>query len=114
MAQSPNAQTTSTIDQPAPSPLDGMDGMMVQSRLFTDMASTFGAELLRFAGRRMQAQADLLAGLAKCRTMQEMLEQQMDFVRQAGTDYAQEFGAMAQLAQPKQPDVSEPARGNAD
>jgi hypothetical protein len=112
MAKSPEATITPTAD---PVPADGLDGVMAQSRLMTDLAGTFGAELLRFASRRMQAHADLYAGLVRCRTMQEMLDRQMDFVRQAGSDYAEEFGAMAQLAQqPKTPEVTDPARGSAD
>jgi hypothetical protein len=112
MAKSPEATTNPTADSP---PTDGLDGVMAQSRMLTDMAGTFGAEVLRFASRRMQAHAELYAGLVRCRTMQEMLDRQMDFVRQASTDYVEEFGAIAQLAQqPKAPDVTDQARGTAD
>lgn len=117
MAQSPRTEPTSVTSGPA-TQADGLGGAMAQSRLFTDMAGTFGTELFRFASRRMQAQAELLAGLWQCRTVQEMLERQMEFVCRAGTDYAEQFGTMAQLAQspaqPKQPGVGDRPRGNAD
>lgn len=114
MAQTPNAQMAASAAAETPTAPDGLDGVMAQSRLFTDMAGTFGAELLRFASRRMAAQAELLVGLAQCRTVQDVLDRQMDFVRRAGSDYAEEFGAIAKLAQPRQPEISDPARGNAD
>ncbi|MCC7280854.1 MAG: phasin family protein [Acetobacteraceae bacterium] len=90
------------------------DTMIVQSVLFADMAGTFGAELLRFASRRMAAQAELLVGLSQCRTVQDLLDRQMDFMRCAGADYAEGFSTMAKLAQSTQPAATDPARGNAD
>ena len=114
MAQTPNAQMVASAAAETPAAPEVLDGVMMQSRMFTDMAGTFGAELLRFASRRMAAQAELMVGLAQCRTVQEMLDRQMEFMRRAGADFAEEFGALAKLAQPTQPDISDPARGNAD
>lgn len=68
-------------------------------QLLADMAGRFGAELLRFASRRMQCHVAYYSGLAQCRSVQDVLDQQLEFVRQAQEDYSAEFGTMAELAQ---------------
>jgi hypothetical protein len=119
MAQSPDNPSADTpspgaaaASSPAKLATDGIDGVMTQSRLMTDLATTFGMDLLRFATRRMQAHVDLYAGLVRCRTMQDLLDQQVAFMQRAGSDYADELSAMTQLARP--PGATAGAKGTAD
>lgn len=88
-----------TASQPTSETATDFSGMMAPSLLLNEMANTLGAELLRFAGRRMQAQAEFLACMAQCRSVQQVLDQQMDFMRRCGIDYAEGFGTFAQISQ---------------
>ncbi|MDP4003327.1 phasin family protein [Methylobacterium sp. NEAU K] len=48
------------------------------------------AETLRFTGRRLQAQADHLAALARCGSIQKAVELQTTFVADGVSDYREE------------------------
>jgi len=89
--------------------LGGVSGLLEPSRLMAEMATKFGCEALRLASRRLRAQAEFLDALARCRNVRELTDQQLDFVRRAGSDYSAEFTAMLQPAQP-QPQSPSPDR----
>lgn len=76
-----------------------MNGALQPSRQIAELAGTMGAEVLRFASRRLRAQAEYFDALTQCRTMQELMERQMDFLQRAGSEYTEELGAVMKLAQ---------------
>jgi len=55
-----------------------------------DLPLMLMSESLRFMSHRLQAQADHLATLARCRTVTEALESQAVFARTTVSDYAAE------------------------
>ena len=59
---------------------------------FLEMPLTLASESLRFAGSRLQAQADYLSSLLNCRSVPEVVETQSEFVRKAVDEYGAEAG----------------------
>ncbi len=51
-------------------------------------------EVLRFAGRRISAQADHLAEIARCKSFVEALNSQSAFFQSAASDYREEAEAL--------------------
>lgn len=102
MPTSPRATPPPTPHSGAPGfGLDAvaMNGALQPSRQIAELASTMGVEVLRFASRRLRAQAEYFDALTQCRTMQELMERQMDFLQRAGSEYTEELGAVMKLAQ---------------
>ncbi len=56
------------------------------------------SEMMAFAGRRMQAQADLYARLGRCKEMAEAIDVQQDFAKGVGGAYADEAERLSTLA----------------
>ena len=54
------------------------------------------AETMRFTGRRLQAQADHFAGLARCGTLKDAGELQTAFVTKSVSDYRAEATTLTQ------------------
>lgn len=63
-----------------------------------DLPLALMSESLRFMSHRLQAQADHLASLTRCRTISDALETQATFARAAVSDYAAEAGTIMQEA----------------
>jgi len=57
---------------------------------FFELPLAIVSETLRFAARRLQAQADFIAGLETCQTVPEVIDAQSRFVRTAVGDYGTE------------------------
>jgi hypothetical protein len=77
-----------------------MNGVLQPSRQMAELANSMGTEVLRFASRRLRAQAEYFDALTHCCTMQDILDRQMEFLRRAGSEYTEELGAVMRLAQP--------------
>jgi len=63
-----------------------------------DLPLALMGESLRFMSHRLQAQADHIASLTRCRTVSEALETQTTFARAAVAEYAAEAGTIMQEA----------------
>jgi hypothetical protein len=87
-----------TTQQPGVDPA-ALNGMLVPSRHMAELANTMGTEVLRFASRRLPAQAEHFDALTRCTSMQYILEGQMEFLRRAGSEYTDELGAVMRRAQ---------------
>ncbi|KQQ21409.1 hypothetical protein ASF53_23530 [Methylobacterium sp. Leaf123] len=60
-------------------------------RIFAvDLPLRLAAETIRFTGHRLQAQADHLAALALCRSLQAAVELQASFLTESVADYQTE------------------------
>lgn len=59
-----------------------------------ELPLTLFAESLRFMGHRMQAQAEHLSAIARCRTPAEILEAQSSFTQTAVSEYRSEADAV--------------------
>jgi hypothetical protein len=65
---------------------------------FAEMAAVMGTEVLRFASRRLQAQADHISTLANCRSLEEVMARQVEFLNRAGSEWSEELGAVLKLS----------------
>lgn len=65
-------------------------GLAAWRTLAVDVPLRLAAETMCFAGRRLQAQADHLVGLARCGSLQEVVALQAAFVTRGLTDDRQE------------------------
>src|SRR4051794_38387794 len=65
-------------------------GLTTWRTLAVDLPLRLAAETMRFTGRRLQAQADHLAGLVRCGSLNEAVELQTAFVTKGLTDYQKE------------------------
>ncbi|MHB2210831.1 phasin family protein [Methylobacterium sp. CM6257] len=54
------------------------------------------AETIRFTGRRLQAQADHLAALARCGSLKDAVELQTTFLTESVSDYRAEATTLSQ------------------
>lgn len=61
-----------------------------------DLPMRVASELLNFAGRRLQAQADHVAALARSGSAEEAFKLQVAFVTQTLSDYQREAGTLSQ------------------
>lgn len=77
---------------------DLANSLMMPPKALSEIMSAWSTESLRFAGQRLRAQAELMDRLRGCATFKDMVEHQIAFVRKANTDYAEEFGVLAELA----------------
>jgi hypothetical protein len=64
-----------------------------------DLPLAFGAEGIRFLGRRYQAQAEHMGRLLACRSMPELAAEQMRYLAGAAYDCCDEAGALITRAQ---------------
>ncbi|QPC44149.1 phasin family protein [Kaustia mangrovi] len=64
-----------------------------------DMPMTLTAEGLRFAGKRLQAQAELFSQLAHCKSLSDAVDVQSHFVETAMSDYGAEATKVMEEAQ---------------
>lgn len=60
-----------------------------------DLPLHLAAETIRFTGHRLQAQADHLAALASCRTLQAAVELQASFLTKSVADYQTEVKTLS-------------------
>jgi hypothetical protein len=63
------------------------------------------AEMLRFAGRRMSAQADYLAEIARCKSFAEALNSQSAFLQSAAKEYRAEAEVLLKEIQEAAPSL---------
>lgn len=70
-------------------------------RHLSDRTLAFANEVMGFASRRMQAQAEFMARLGQCHDPADLLDTQLRFVADATSDYAAEFTALARVMQPQ-------------
>lgn len=68
-------------------------------RTMVDVPLTVAAEAMRFAGRRLEAQADYCAELAKCGTLSEAMDAQSAFMEEAAGDVSSATAKMISEAQ---------------
>lgn len=73
-------------------------------RAAVTLPATTLVETLRFASRRLEAQADLLSSLLACQDAGQALEAQSHFVRNAVTEYEREAEAMMSKVRAATPD----------
>jgi hypothetical protein len=63
------------------------------------------AEMLRFAGRRMSAQAEYLADIARCKSFAEALNSQSAFLQSAASEYRAEAEVLLKEIQEAAPSL---------
>jgi len=71
----------------------------VWKTMMIDVPMTMSAEVMRFAGRRLAAQAELCERLAKCGSMADAIDAQSEFVEAAIGDFSAESAKLAQESQ---------------
>ena len=71
----------------------------VWKTMMIDVPMTMTAEMMRFAGRRFAAQADLCDQLAKCGSVADAIDAQSEFVEEAIGDFSVESAKLAQESQ---------------
>lgn len=64
-----------------------------------DLPLTVGSEMLHFAARRFEAQANLWQDLSRCQALPEVLQCQADFAQRAMSDYTREFSTLVSKAE---------------
>tara|TARA_R110002020_G_scaffold36937_13_gene111478 strand:+ start:2935 stop:3312 length:378 start_codon:yes stop_codon:yes gene_type:complete len=67
--------------------------------MMIDVPMTMTAEMMRFAGRRFVAQAELCDKLAKCDSFADAIDAQSEFVEEAIGDFNAETAKLAQESQ---------------
>lgn len=72
-------------------------------RQFSEMTLALANEVMGFAARRMQAQADFMTQLSRCGDAADMLDVQLRFVAATTSDYASEMTTLAKVMQPSHP-----------
>lgn len=60
-----------------------------------DLPLRLAAEAMRFAGQRLQAQAEHLTALARCGSLKDAVTLQTSFVTKGGSDYRSEASALS-------------------
>jgi|SRR6516165_9598117 hypothetical protein len=61
---------------------------------FLDVPTHVTSELMRFAARRCEAQAEFVLGLNRCKTIPDLVNAQTTFLREAVDDFSTEPGRM--------------------
>jgi hypothetical protein len=112
-AQAPPRPSAQQAAQPLGFDAAAVNGVLLPSRQIAELASNFGTEVLRFASRRLHAQAEHFDALTRCGSMQDVMDRQMEFLRRASSEYTEELGAVMRLAQPA-PDAQARKDGTAD
>lgn len=70
-------------------------GMAAWRSLAVELPVTLLTESMRFAGTRLQAQAEHMKALGRCATMDEALKLQSSFVAKAVSDYHDEAATVS-------------------
>jgi hypothetical protein len=71
-------------------------GLNAWRTLAIDLPLRLAAETMRFTGRRLQAQADHLAALARCGSLKDAVELQTTFATKGLSDYRMEATTLSQ------------------
>lgn len=78
-------------------PIDTMGaGLDAWHTITVGLPLRLAAETVRFTGRRLQAQADHLAALARCGSLKEAAALQTAFVTKGVSDYRDETATLSQ------------------
>ena len=77
------------------------DQVFTTQRQLSDMTLAFANEVMGFATRRMQAQADFMQQLSRCHDAADLLDTQLRFVADTTKDYATEMTTLAKVMQPQ-------------
>ncbi|MEW5420431.1 phasin family protein [Amorphus sp. 3PC139-8] len=68
-------------------------------RMAVDVPLTVASEALRFAGHRLEAQAELYSELAKCGTLSEVIDAQSTYMQDTAGDVSAATSKMMEEAQ---------------
>jgi hypothetical protein len=76
-----------------------VERFLLPQKQMTDMTLMLAQEMFDFAGRRLRAQAQFMDALRRCGDFQQLVELQMRYMSQTGTDYVDEAGHVAKALQ---------------